>query len=258
MEPVVPLYSTSRDSPFSASLCRPHAPSYPIKIGSDIPWGLLVRGKVICHITTISRPFIDNLHWSKRSMTEFLRLEDLAEKFLFPLKYPTTHVLYLDAYEMAMERLLRVVLADLALWAESEYYTGKPISTKERLDSMMRAYLSESDPHTKADLVYQTIGAITTLRDLARIGGWRRVVVTNTGFLGLAHHSVRKNDLICILHGSNVPIVLRITTKAGDFLTRDVNYKMVGQAHVEGMMDGKWLIGENKMRKNSCWYDYLT
>jgi len=239
MEPIVPLYSISRDSAFSASLCRPHTPSSSIKIGSDVPWGLPVRGKVICHVTTISHPFIDDLYWSKRKMTEFLRLEDLAEKSLFLLKYPTTDILYSDAYEMTMERLLRVVLADLALWAESEYYTGKPISTKERLDSMMRAYLSESDPRTKTDSVYQAFGAISTLRDLARIAGWRRVVVTNTGFLGLAHHSVRKGDLICILHGSNVPIVLRMTTKAGNFLTRDVNYKMIGQAYIEGMMDGE-------------------
>jgi len=140
---------------------------------------------------------------------------------------------------MTMERLLRVVLADLALWAESEYYTGMPISTQERLDSMMRAYLSESDSRTKTDSVYQVFGATSTLRDLARIAGWRRVVVTNTGFLGLAHHSVRKDDLICILHGSNVPMVLRMTTKAGNVLARDVNYKMIGQAYVEGIMDGQ-------------------
>ena len=238
IEPVIPLYSASRDSTFSASRCRTHN-SDPIEAGSDIPWGLLVHGKIICHVTAISHPFIDNSDWSRRNMTEFLRLADLAEKCVFLLKYPSADVLYSDAYQMTMERLLRVVLADLTLWAESEFYTGQPISTEQRRDSMMRAYLSESNPHKNNDTIYQSVGAIATLRDLARIASYRRVVVTNTGLLGLADYSVKKDDLICILHGSNVPVVLRMTIRAESFLTREVNYKIIGQAYVEGMMDGE-------------------
>jgi len=81
MEPIVPLYSISRDSTFFASLRRPYTLSGSIKIGSDIPWGLPVRGKIICHVTTTSHPFIDDLYWSKRNMAEFLRRRIWPRRF---------------------------------------------------------------------------------------------------------------------------------------------------------------------------------
>ncbi|KAF2833315.1 hypothetical protein CC86DRAFT_461711 [Ophiobolus disseminans] len=63
-----------------------------------------------------------------------------------------------------------------------------------------------------------------------RICRGRRIFGTDNGKLGLGPEIMKEGDVCCILYGGHVPVILRETT-AGE-------YRLVGEAYVEGCMDG--------------------
>jgi hypothetical protein len=66
---------------------------------------------------------------------------------------------------------------------------------------------------------------------------WQRsVFTTSKGYLGLAPGTTTSQDYVCILCGSQMPLVLR---KDG------AHWELVGQAYVHGIMDGEALDGVN-------------
>jgi hypothetical protein len=71
--------------------------------------------------------------------------------------------------------------------------------------------------------------------------GWR-FCIADSGFYVLADGNVRKDDLVCIIKGADVPILLRYY---GDAFQGKLAYRgtrgyflMVGPAYVHGLMDG--------------------
>jgi hypothetical protein len=69
----------------------------------------------------------------------------------------------------------------------------------------------------------------------------RRLVVTETGYVGLAPEHVRMGDLVTIMMGSQVPLVLREVRE---------NYLLVGDAFIDGIMDGEALAGRKEDERN--------
>jgi hypothetical protein len=66
----------------------------------------------------------------------------------------------------------------------------------------------------------------------------RHLITTETWRLGIAGSSVEAGDLVCILHGSRTPVILR---------AQDDGCRVIGQAYVEGLMRGEavnWLQDE--------------
>lgn len=62
---------------------------------------------------------------------------------------------------------------------------------------------------------------------------WRRMVITEKGYLGLAPADSRQGDRIYVVLGCNMPVVLR---KCGDF------YTVVGESYLHGFMDGEAIL----------------
>lgn len=66
----------------------------------------------------------------------------------------------------------------------------------------------------------------------------RRIFVTTQGYIGLGPADAREDDLICVLHGSPVPFLLRPSETGGEF-------ELVGECFVHGLMSGEALSMED-------------
>ena len=66
----------------------------------------------------------------------------------------------------------------------------------------------------------------------------RRVFVTSKGYMGLGRRSCKVGDIVCILHSSTVPFVLRRTTSEA---IGNPNYRLIGEAYLHGIMDGEYV-----------------
>jgi hypothetical protein len=62
-----------------------------------------------------------------------------------------------------------------------------------------------------------------------------RVIVTNSGMLGLAPSVSKPGDVVAIVKGARAPFILRSNERGG------CQYKIVGQAYIRGMMFGEVL-----------------
>ena len=63
----------------------------------------------------------------------------------------------------------------------------------------------------------------------------RSFVTTSKGYLGLAPWGARKDDVICVLRGGDVPFVLREKEQEHGY------WELVGEAYLHGIMDGSWV-----------------
>jgi hypothetical protein len=63
----------------------------------------------------------------------------------------------------------------------------------------------------------------------------RSYFTTTEGYIGLAPRETRSGDIICVLLGSNAPIVLRSQGEG--------KYSVVGECYCHGIMDGSALLG---------------
>lgn len=82
-------------------------------------------------------------------------------------------------------------------------------------------------PSTKTDVGRRA----AQLCDHARVAWGRRLIVSSDWRLGLVHESACEGDVICIIHGSKVPLVLR-RLQSG-------HYRLIGQCYFESAMRGE-------------------
>jgi hypothetical protein len=99
----------------------------------------------------------------------------------------------------------------------------KTYDALERLSAQQNIQSSKSSKSSKEKA--------TKLRDHARIAWGRQLIIGRDWRLGLAHDTVDEGDLICIAHGSKVPLVLRRLPSG--------YYRFMGQCYLEGAMRGE-------------------
>jgi hypothetical protein len=63
----------------------------------------------------------------------------------------------------------------------------------------------------------------------------RRVIVKHSSYLRLTHKYVQKDDLVCILHGSRTPVILRLV----DSKDGHTRFTTLGQCYYENAMYGE-------------------
>lgn len=102
---------------------------------------------------------------------------------------------------------------------EDEWFDHPQI---ERLRPGLGRKMSEGTGYTK-DHAYNLKLAAVALRN-------RRLITTDTGYLGLAPDEVQAGDTVAVLVGCNYPVILR---SHGD------RYLYVGECYVDGLMQGK-------------------
>jgi hypothetical protein len=82
----------------------------------------------------------------------------------------------------------------------------------------------EYPPVESTDGEYLARGGLTSYQ------GHKRLMVTASGYIGLAPYGAQKGDLVCVMYGCSVPLVLR---KTGE------HYRFIGEAYLDDFMDGE-------------------
>ncbi|KAM6523074.1 hypothetical protein FSOLCH5_003694 [Fusarium solani] len=69
--------------------------------------------------------------------------------------------------------------------------------------------------------------------------------VTERGYIGMVPHVSEVNDSLCLIHGVNVPCVLRVLEE-GCGIPGKTKYRLLGDSYIHGIMDGEALsqVGE--------------
>lgn len=121
--------------------------------------------------------------------------------------------------EQALNASVRIPCAD-------QQYNG---NTRRRASSLIRSQYDKVRSMGEVGSDHDAIlyrHAMTFQRD-------RRPFLSNSGHVGLAPARAEPGDCICIISGSPVPYILRVTTEG--------KHVLVGEAYVYGIMDGEWL-----------------
>jgi hypothetical protein len=101
-------------------------------------------------------------------------------------------------------------------------------SLREKINSEWDAVLSE-----KPDAYALTMNAAYK----------RRPFLTSRGYVGLGPEHLLEGDVICVLYGGTVPFMLRPKEKEMG------GYYVVGEAYVDGIMDGEYMDTNPKIEK---------
>ncbi|RMY81896.1 hypothetical protein D0862_12196 [Hortaea werneckii] len=129
---------------------------------------------------------------------------------------------YTDAFERMRRRLYL---------CKHGYYVGEP---SRRMQHGRRGSLLDDSSEGSAPTSQASHSATQTLT-LGPTRG-RVMMVTSTGFLGLAPHGTREGDVVFVVRGIDVPLVFRAN---GD---DDASYELVGEGYVQGVMEGEALL----------------
>jgi hypothetical protein len=67
----------------------------------------------------------------------------------------------------------------------------------------------------------------------------KRMMATNSGYIGTVRDEVSVGDLVCVLYGCSVPVILRQ-------IKESEQYVFMGEAYVHGLMDAEALVMQIK------------
>jgi len=246
----VPLYGSHLEKQFSACRNRRHRPvfdmlntpettfdhvnSYLITRHSLNPTGLWVRGKVI--------DIVDHIHSTTsfaHSPRQHFDIQDINIQDLFDLHQilRSIHLSWATNEPMvSYERLLRTILANGVNPGDSEIILQREASGglyDWRLAEFIETYNEwqtiqtnvANSRHYEAKLNAEALlayGGVIKNRHVINTRHWR---------LGIAPNTVANGDYVCILHGSNTPVILRAHASGA--------FRVVGQAYIEGIMHGE-------------------
>ena len=110
-----------------------------------------------------------------------------------------------------------------------------------------------------------------TQRMLAKLNEWpilpylkpgvlnRRFIVTDNGLIGLAPPRAMVDDEIIVLQGGSLPFVLRAySAENRNFNSQRTSYTVVGEAYVEGIMQGEALGKSPELRTSTQKHEQET
>jgi hypothetical protein len=260
----VPLYRP--DVPSSFAACKEFTHQR-IPTSDDSRY-LVVKGKIIDTVALVSNHDFDQDNRNKGGLEVFLKLrkqldffrtaqpppiasEDKCRGITYarlvtsntPPRRPFADMLDGGAHQQ--KRLIKTILADNAhkFNPVKEKQTGQlPISASE-LEDYHTAYAQE-DPIRQRSRFLPGLDHLSGVRDEFRgnmlVSVKRRLFHGEHAKLGLAPLAVEAGDVVCILHGSRVPCVLR-TAREGH------RYELIGQCYYEDWMYGdhvNWAEGD--------------
>ncbi|CAG5139407.1 uncharacterized protein ALTATR162_LOCUS481 [Alternaria atra] len=196
---------------------------------------LVVTGKIITEVTHklsftrgVLEPLANRHGWDVCSYLNMSHLNDFLK-----------HIWLEGSTMPSIARLLKVILADgsFSLNQKLREHCSEGLSNSD-VDELVSTY-QFIESFTKQDVemmerpkVDDNLGKrATRLRDHARVAWGRQLIVGRDWRLGLAHRTACEGDLICIIHGSQVPLVLRRLPNG--------YYHLIGQCYFEGAMRGE-------------------
>ncbi|KAI4942808.1 hypothetical protein J4E91_009728 [Alternaria rosae] len=197
---------------------------------------LVVAGKIIGEVANtlaftkgLAEPLANRHGWDVCSYLNLVNLNKLlGQMWLGKTTAPS------------MQRLLEVILADGSFTLNQKLREhcseGLPASD---VDELASTYLAIQEASKERDVAAMSRSKkvddfgkrATRFRDHARVAWGRQIIVGRDWRLGLAHRSVCEGDLICVVHGSQVPFILRRQTSG--------YYRLMGQCYFESAMRGE-------------------
>ncbi|KAL8957983.1 MAG: hypothetical protein Q9193_004870 [Seirophora villosa] len=73
----------------------------------------------------------------------------------------------------------------------------------------------------------------------------RRFFLTSKGYYGIAHNALKVGDTCMVIPGATVPFVVRKTASVGEASSASNRYRLVGEAYVQGIMQGELYDGQS-------------
>lgn len=142
-----------------------------------------------------------------------------------------------DGYATKLDAMF--ALSEELLSEEDTHISGPPsrVSTYPitRSTTMSESVTSLLDEEIDEDDVYSgEKEQVATILSASVTMNKRRLIISETGLVGLGLWNAEVGDLICVLLGCNFPVLLR---KSG------VHYVLVGEAYIDGIMNGEALQG---------------
>jgi len=156
---------------------------------------------------------------------------DLKEGGLLRARHTLqTHFRQFWNLQQNQDATLRTGIADIEhVWGPNLTFTYRRSTRRMRRqlwDSLFSAAHSESGLETG------TLNLPTSHVDILFRHNGRRPFITSGDHLGLGPAKLQSGDLVVIAYGSEVPLILR---------PENGHYKFVGEAYVDGIMDGQAL-----------------
>ena len=202
---------------------------------------LIAYGKIVDVVETIFDHAFEDLDYELASLQQILPILEI-DKVLRNHAEINAIALYLSDRDMkqSLTAILRTAGADGLLRG----FTGDGEAPQPYLDSELLTFLESwldvpvSECETIEDnlLVREMREYVKEdMRRMIRTCRYRRFIFPKMYRLGLAPRHTERGDVICILHGSNVPCILRPV--------HGREYRLVGQCYIDGIMYGeaiKW------------------
>ncbi|GAB1206112.1 hypothetical protein APSETT445_004793 [Aspergillus pseudonomiae] len=189
---------------------------------------LIVKGKVIGTIMWFS-PMNFELKYIKdepQGVKAVLQYEAHADAVA---KYMNFHMGAGKSHELLGDRkkILRTLLADGAFSNDQplKYDMNEIIQVYENEDKIQKRTTNE---HMFGDKPYEIL---EELREWALIAQQKRLFLSDGYDVGLVPKTAKRGDLICLLHGSKVPCVLRPTADSEE------RYRIISQCYLDGKMN---------------------
>ncbi|KAH6674810.1 heterokaryon incompatibility protein-domain-containing protein [Halenospora varia] len=164
--------------------------------------------------------------------------QGIAERFREVSRLQSLEGIYEENWK---DTVIRTAVFDIELSRSLDIRFTYNRSNTRALRELYSKYLSENDewafdntndmPASKLDILFRHHG--------------RRPFLTSEGYLGLGPANLQQGDIVAIIYGSDVPIVFRKTSEE--------KYLLIGEAYVDGAMDGQVL----EMDDQSTTFDIL-
>jgi hypothetical protein len=213
--------------PIHLSACgkRPYVPS---SANSNL-LELTASGHTIGRIRTILQHSFQHTFYSK-TLREAYRLKEiqwLLEKQVKKLTRRELDKKVPDWFaDNLRETLLRTILADGSFTETHDIPNPIP--------DLLRAYDNDDGSRSAEDVEGDLEGDAKLryhLRQMGEVARGKRVFLTEDLDIGLGFSTIRKGDIVCVLHGSKTPCILRKDPLRGC-------YTFVGLCFLHGWMDG--------------------
>jgi hypothetical protein len=135
--------------------------------------------------------------------------------------------------ETALDAHVRTLCGNT--FSHSSHPSSSNYLTYEICSSIIEQFLQE---YSTVDEIENFMKQASISQFMARIFSTcqgRSCFTTTEGYIGLAPRETRSGDIICVLLGSDVPLVLRSKGEG--------KYSVVGECYCHGIMDGSALLG---------------
>ncbi|EXK40795.1 hypothetical protein FOMG_07536 [Fusarium oxysporum f. sp. melonis 26406] len=215
-------------SKFRASRGLPH-----VWIENDDPTKLTVKGKIINTVEQIHGHFGHFMRW-KHSVSHFLAFDWTVQKVQTSMVFSRFDRLFGDYRPikagLIVPDLMTTFLADGALGAE------QPLRTTDKYLDAVRAQEKPRDlrkcGRTLSTDEQHLVECYDMLEDLVLVAEHKCIFTTDYFQIGMAADVTMLGDLVVILHGSQVPCILRKVGESGN------EYKLISQCYLHGWMYG--------------------